>query len=53
MRNRVGLVRIGKRVTLTVMRGETLLTIEADLMAPLPDDAATPAAPRAHDRIDT
>lgn len=49
MRNRVGLVRVGKRVTLTVMRGERLLTIEADLMAPLPDDAV----PQVHDRIDT
>ena len=53
MRNRVGLVRLGQRVILTVMRGERLLTIDVQLMAPLPDDPAPAANPADRERIET
>ncbi len=53
MRNRVGLVRVGQRVTLTVLRGERQLTIDIELMAPLPNEQAPGVGPTARERIDT
>ena len=53
MRNRVGLVRLGQRVTLTALRGERQLTIDVELMAPLPDEPAPGSGPAARERIDT
>lgn len=53
MRNRVGLVRVGQRVTLTALRGERQLRIDVELMAPLPDEPAPGSGTAARERIDT